>query len=67
MLSVLAFMNSDNIFISLFEWDATHVTEPPETLSLSAPTWRSYIFPDTDGDLYELESAFRTLQTYSLV
>ena len=67
LLSVLAFMNFDDIFISLFDRNAIHVMEPPETLSLSAQTWRLYIFPETDGNSYELESAFQTLQTYSLV
>ena len=67
LLSVLAFMNFDDIFIGLFDRSAINVTEPPETPSSSAQTWRSYIFPETDGNSYELESAFQTLQTYSLV
>ena len=67
LLSVLVFMNFDDIFISLFDRNAIHITEPLEALSLSAQTWRLYIFPETDGNLYELESAFQTLQTYSLV
>ena len=67
LLSVLAFMNFDDIFISLFNRNAIHVIETRETLSLSAQTWWLYIFPGTDGNSYELESAFQTLQTYSLV
>ena len=67
LLSVLAFMNFDDIFMDLFDRNAIHVMERPETLSLSAQTWRSYIFPETDGNSYELESAFQTLQMYSLV
>ena len=67
LLSVLAFMNFDDIFISLFDRNTMHVTERSETLSSSSPTWRSYVFPETDGSIYELESAFQTLQTYSLV
>ena len=67
LLSVLAFINFDDIFIGLFDPSVIHITEPPETPSSSAQTWRSYIFPETDGNSYELESAFQTLQTYSLV
>ncbi|KAK3169846.1 hypothetical protein OEA41_009230 [Lepraria neglecta] len=67
LLSVLAFMNFDDIFISLFDRKATHITEPLEALSSSAQTWWLYIFPETDGNSYELESAFQTLQTYSLI
>ena len=53
LLSLLAFLNFDDIFPALFEQ--------------SAGEWQSYLSPDSPPDPYTVEAAFGVLQTYSLI
>ena len=53
LLSLLAFLNFDDIFPALFEQ--------------SAGEWQSYLSPDSPPDPYTMEAAFGVLQTYSLI
>lgn len=66
LLDILAFMNFDDIFMNLFVWNTSHNGESEPQSSFSQ-TWQSYVFLKTDIKKYELESAFQTLQAYSLV
>jgi NB-ARC domain len=66
-LSVLAFVNFDDIYMGLFDPRVIHAMHQSESTSSSTQTWRSFIFPDTEWSLYGLESAFGILQTYSLL
>ena len=75
LLSLLAFVNFEDIFLSLFDWDGagvlasapTHVVEPSEATISSDETWRTFLFCGQKWTVYNLESAFGTLQNYSLI
>ena len=75
LLSLLAFVNFEDIFLDLFNRDNTgvlasthsHIAEPSETTTLSNKTWQSFLFSEQQWTVYELESAFETLQSYSLI
>ena len=67
LLSLLAFLNFDDIFPGLFEWQ-THARGPPLDKSNESDLhWQSFLSPDAPMDRYTIESAFTVLQTYSLV
>jgi hypothetical protein len=53
LLSLLMFLNFDDIFPALFEQ--------------STGEWQSYLSPDSPPDLYAVEALFEVLQTYSLI
>ena len=69
LLSLLAFVNFEDIFLGLFDRDNTgvlastpsHVAEPSEATTSSNETWQSFLFSEQQGTVYELESAFETL------
>ena len=75
LLSLLAFVNFENIFLGLFDGDGvgvlasapTRVTGPSEAMTSSNETWQSFLFSGQQWTVYELESAFETLQSYSLI
>ncbi len=75
LLSLLAFVNFKDIFLGLFDRDNTgilastpgHVAEPSEATTSSDETWQSFLFSEQQWTVYELELAFETLQSYSLV
>ncbi len=68
-------MNFEDIFLSLFNGDGagvlasapTRVAEPSEAMTSSNETWQSFLFSGQQWTVYELESAFETLQSYSLI
>ncbi len=75
LLSLLAFVNFEDIFLGLFNGDGagvlasapTRVAEPSEAMTSSNETWQSFLFSGQQWTVYELESAFETLQSYSLI
>ena len=75
LLSLLAFVNFEDIFLGLFDGDNTGVlastpspvAEPSEATTSSNKTWQSFLFSEQQWTVYELESAFETLQSYSLI
>ena len=70
LLSLLAFVNFDDIFVDLFDggnaYVPAHMMEQPETASPDQ-TWQSFLFHKQEWTVYDLESAFETLQSYSLI
>ena len=75
LLSLLAFVNFEDIFLGLFDRDGagilasapTRVAELSEAITSSNKTWQSFLFSGQQWTVYELESAFETLQSYSLI
>ena len=75
LLSLLAFVNFEDVFLGLFDRDNTSVlasapnrgAEPSEATTSSNETWQSFLFSEQQWTVYELESAFETLQSYSLI
>ncbi len=75
LLSLLAFVNFEDIFLGLFDRDNTgvlastpsHVAEPSEATTSSNKMWQSFLFSEQQWTVYELELAFETLQSYSLI
>jgi tetratricopeptide (TPR) repeat protein len=67
LLSLLAFLNFDDIFPALFE--RLKGEEKLAAAASEAPDrqWQSYVSSDNPADQYAVEAAFRVLQTYSLV
>ena len=70
LLSLLAFVNFDDIFVDLFDggnaYVPAHMMEQLETASPDQ-TWQSFLFHKQEWTVYDLESAFETLQSYSLI
>jgi tetratricopeptide (TPR) repeat protein len=66
LLSLLAFLNFDDIWVGLFNrsYVSSGLSSHAET---GESTWQPLVSPDAPLDLYVLESAFETLQTYSLI
>ena len=76
LLSLLAFVNFEDIFLGLFDGDGADVlASAPRrvtkssntTILLSNETWQSFLFSEQQWTVNELESAFETLQSYSLI
>ncbi len=75
LLSLLAFINFEDIFLSLFDRNGasvlasapTHVVELSEATTLPDETWRTFLFCGQKWRVYDLESAFGTLQNHSLI
>ena len=75
LLGLLAFMNFEDIFMGLFDGDGasilisapTRITEPVEATISPDKTWRTFLFCGQKWTAYDLESAFGTLQNYSLI
>ena len=75
LLGLLAFMNSEDIFLGLFDRDGagilasgpTRITEPLEATISPDETWQTFLFCGQKWTAYDLESAFETLQNYSLI
>ena len=75
LLILLAFVNFEDIFLSLFDGDGagvlasapTHVVGPSEATTSPDETWRTFLFCGQKWTVYDLESAFGTLQNYSLI
>lgn len=66
LLSLLAFLNSDDIFMALFSMIEDQQSSQAD-ISDAIPSWQSTLFPERPCDIYTLEAAFRILETYSLV
>jgi hypothetical protein len=67
LLSVLAFLNFDDIFSALFERfiDGVKITErAPEAFDRR---WQLYLSADAPADQYAIEGDFTILQAYSLI
>ena len=75
LLGLLAFVNFKDIFLSLFDRDGasvlasapTRIAEPLEATISPDETWRTFLFCGQKWTAYDLESAFGTLQNYSLI
>ena len=75
LLSLLAFVNFEDIFLGLFDGDGadvlasalSRVTKSSNATTLSNETWQSFLFSEQQWIVNELESAFETLQSYSLI
>ena len=75
LLSLLAFVNFEDIFLGLFDGDGagvlasapSRVMKPSEATISSDKTWRTFLFCGQKWTAYDLESAFETLQSYSLI
>ena len=75
LLSLLAFVNFEDIFLDLFDGDRadvlasalSRVTKSSNATTLSNETWQSFLFSEQQWTVNELESAFETLQSYSLI
>ncbi|KAK3176512.1 hypothetical protein OEA41_007835 [Lepraria neglecta] len=75
LLSLLAFINFEDIFLGLFDRDCAgilasapiRVTETLEATISPDETWRTFLFCGQKWTAYDLESAFETLQNYSLI
>ncbi|KAI4113691.1 MAG: hypothetical protein LQ338_008128 [Usnochroma carphineum] len=63
LLSLLAFVNFEDISIGIFDSDTQRSGLP----IFSYQRWRSFLFGEQKSTTYELESAFETLQSYSLI
>ena len=75
LLSLLAFVNFEDIFLGLFGMVDTdplasspgRAVESSEAKISPSPEWRSFLFNGQRSTVHELESAFNVLQTYSLI
>jgi hypothetical protein len=75
LLSLLAFINYKDIFTNLFDRDgadtlagiSAYAGNKSEALMLSDRAWRSFFSSGQTWTVPDLESAFETLQSYSLV
>ena len=67
LLSLLAFLNFDDIFPALFERLRGGERQVGSVREASDPRWQSYLSPNSPLDPYTVERAFRVLQTYSLI
>jgi ankyrin repeat protein/tetratricopeptide (TPR) repeat protein len=60
LLSLLAFLNFDDIFLDLFTASRDNATNVDRR-------WRSFVSPEVSFDRIDVELAFTVLQTYSLL
>ena len=75
LLSLLAFVNFEDIFLGLFDRGGasilasapTRVAEPSEATTSSDETWQTFLSCGQNWTVSGLESAFETLQNYSLI
>ena len=75
LLGLLAFINFEDIFIGLLGGDSagilasapTRIAELLEATISPDETWRTFLFCGQKWTAYDLESAFETLQNYSLI
>ena len=75
LLSLLAFIDFEDIFLSLFDRNGasvllsapTHVVAPSEATILPDDTWRTFLFYGQKWTVYDLELGIGTLQNYSLI
>jgi tetratricopeptide (TPR) repeat protein len=67
LLSLLAFLNFDDIFPALFEWLTGEEKLTAAVNKTPDRQWQLYFSPDGSADQYAIEAAFGVLQTYSLV
>ena len=75
LLGLLAFINFEDIFLGLFNGDSagalvsapTSAVEPSEASTSSVETWWMFLFGERRWTAYDLESAFETLQEYSMI
>ena len=69
------YINFEDIFLGLFDGDGaailasapTRVLGPSEATTSPDETWRTFLFCGQKWTVYDLESAFETLQNYSLI
>jgi len=67
LLSLLAFLSCDDIFLALFERFTGRKKPTGSENEASDRQWQSYLSQDSPADLYAVEAAFGVLQTYSLI
>ncbi|KAI4219521.1 MAG: hypothetical protein L6R36_008266 [Xanthoria steineri] len=66
LLGVLASISFDDIFLRMFDLSVDGVSRQPDAALPSAPTWRSFFFPEGEWK-YQLESALEVLQRYAFI
>jgi tetratricopeptide (TPR) repeat protein len=67
LLSLLAFLNFDDIFPALFERSTDRTKLIGGTSEASDRRWQVYLLPDSPLDPYAIQGAFEILRTYSLI
>jgi len=75
LLSLLAFVNFEDIFLGLFDGGSagtlasapTRIADPSGATSSSDKMWWTFLFCGQKWTAHDLESAFETLQNYSLI
>ena len=67
LLSLLAFLNFDDIFPALFGQLTSGHNLAEDATEGSDRRWQSYLSPGSPVDQYAIEAAFAVLQTYSLI
>jgi hypothetical protein len=67
LLSLLAVLDFDDIFLDLFGADTDPVTQAEDIVNKTCHQWRWFVSSEASLDRCEVESAFAVLQTYSLV
>ena len=75
LLSLLAFINFEDIFLGLFDRVNTdvlvstpsYIAESSQAATSFNETWQSFLFSKQQWTVYKLKSAFETLQSYSLI
>ena len=75
LLSLLAFVNFEDIFMSLFGGEDSnayadgleHITGESKAAGIDQPKWQSYLSGGRQWTLYDLESALETLQSYCML
>jgi hypothetical protein len=67
LLSLIAFLNFDDIFPALFEQLRGGEGLAGSIREASDGQWQLYLLPDSLADQYAVEAAFGVLQMYSLI
>ncbi|OCL01597.1 hypothetical protein AOQ84DRAFT_218213 [Glonium stellatum] len=67
LLTFLAFLNFDDIYLELFGMSIEPQGAEPSDHPNEHLSWRTMLSPGTDMDIYELEKYFDVLQLYSFV
>jgi hypothetical protein len=67
LLSLIAFLNFDDIFPALFEQLRGGEGLAGSIREASDGQWQLYLLPDSLADQYAVETAFGVLQMYSLI
>lgn len=67
LLGILASISFNDIFLRIFDRSVDGVSRQPDAALPPAPTWRSFLSPEGEWSLYQLESALEVLQRYAFI